>query len=78
MEIKTYYQIEYTDNLDHTTVIRERVTNLCDFDKILDVLRRLRFNGKLHLVLYGYVVDEFSVVFEGTDKLLHDVRTEVI
>ena len=77
MEIKTYYQIEYTDNSNVTTVLKE-LANTWDFDKVLDVLRRLKIKGNLSLMLYGYVIDEFSVVFEGTDKLLHDVRTEVI
>lgn len=77
MEIKTYYQIEYTDNLNVTTILKE-LANIWDFDKVLDILRRLNIKGKLSLMLYGYVIDEFSVVFEGTDKLLHDVRTEVI
>ena len=77
MEIKTYYQIEYTDNSNVTTVLKE-LANTWDFNKILDILRRLNIKGKLSLMLYGYVIDEFSVVFEGTDRLLHDVRTEVI
>ena len=77
MEIKTYYQIEYTDNSNVTTILKE-LANTWDFDKVLDILRRLKIKGKLSLMLYGYVIDEFSVVFEGTDRLLHDVRTEVI
>lgn len=77
MEIKTYYQIEYTDNSNVTTILKE-LANTWDFDKVLDILRRLNIKGKLSLTLYGYVIDEFSVVFEGTDRLLHDIRTEVI
>lgn len=77
MEIKTYYQIEYTDNSNVTTILKESA-NTWDFDKILDILRRLNIKGKLSLMLYGYVTTEFSVAFEGTDKLLCDTRVEVI
>lgn len=77
MEINIYYQLEYVNEQFFTTVIKESADKN-EFDVVLDILRRLKMKGKLHLILYGYVIDELSHPFEGTDKPLYHVRTEII